>query len=310
MKYGLKMFAGMLTVAMISACSSDSSSGGSSEDETIKVTTTIAQIGNAVEEIGGEHVEVVSLMGPGIDPHLYQATQSDLKKLQNAEVIFYNGLNLEGQMHEVFENMSDHTPTVAIGDTLPDDVLREDMEDDNKTDPHIWFDIEIWKTAISNITDTLSEEDPAHAEAYQQNEEAYFEELDELHDYAKEQTANIPENQRVLVTAHDAFNYFGNAYDMEVKGLQGLSTDAEYGLADIQDLVGTLVSKNIKAVFIESSVSEKSINAVIKGAEKQGHNVTIGGELYSDAMGEDGTEEGTYIGMYRHNVDTIVKALK
>ncbi|MFS0560219.1 zinc ABC transporter substrate-binding protein [Terribacillus sp. 179-K 1B1 HS] len=301
----------LLVVFLLAGCgASDSASGSGAEEDKLQVTTTIAQIADAAMQIGGDHVKVESLMGPGIDPHLYEATQSDIKKLQDADVILYNGLHLEGQMLEVFENMQKETPTVAIGDAIDSALLLSDAEDASLSDPHIWFDIAIWKDAISNITDTFIKEDPDNKADYEANEAAYFEELDELKSYAEEQMTSIPEERRVLVTAHDAFNYFGEAYDMEVMGLQGLSTDSEFGLADIQRLVDTLTERKIGAVFVESSVSEKSINAVIDGAKEAGHDVKIGGELYSDAMGEEGTEEGTYIGMYRHNVDTIVEALK
>ncbi|WP_366249314.1 zinc ABC transporter substrate-binding protein [Terribacillus aidingensis] len=299
----------LFAVFLLAGCgASDSASG--SEEKKLQVTTTIAQIADAADQIGGEHVDVESLMGPGIDPHLYKATQSDMQKLQDADVILYNGLHLEGQMLEVFENMQDKTPAVAIGEQINDSGLLTDTEDDSLSDPHIWFDIVLWKDAIGSITDTFIEKDPENKADYEKNEVAYLRELDELKTYAEEQIASIPEEQRVLITAHDAFQYFGEAYDMEVMGLQGLSTDSEFGLADIQRLVDKLTERKIGAVFVESSVSEKSINAVIDGAKEAGHEVKIGGELYSDAMGEEGTEEGTYIGMYRHNVDTIVEALK
>jgi manganese/zinc/iron transport system substrate-binding protein len=307
----LSFAAPLLIIFLLAGCgASDSGSDSGSDGEKLQVTTTIAQIADAAEQIGGDHVEVKSLMGPGIDPHLYKATQRDMKKLQDADVILYNGLHLEGQMLEVFESMQDKTPTVAIGDSIDPSLLLSDETDANLSDPHIWFDIAIWKDAISNITDSFVKEDPANTADYEANEADYLEKLDELQRYANEQMASIPEEQHVLVTAHDAFNYFGEAYDMEVMGLQGLSTDSEYGLADIQKLVDTLTERNIGAVFVESSISEKSINAVMDGAKEAGHDVEIGGELYSDAMGEAGTEEGTYIGMYRHNVDTIAEALK
>ncbi|WP_175074333.1 metal ABC transporter solute-binding protein, Zn/Mn family [Terribacillus sp. AE2B 122] len=299
----------LFAVFLLAGCGASDSASGSEENK-LQVTTTIAQIADAAEQIGGEHVEVESLMGPGIDPHLYKATQSDMQKLQDADVILYNGLHLEGQMLEVFENMQDKTPAVAIGENIDGSGLLTDAEDNTLSDPHIWFDVAIWKDAIGSITDTFIEEDPDNKADYEKNETAYLKELDELKAYAEEQLASIPEEQRVLITAHDAFQYFGEAYDLEVMGLQGLSTDSEFGLADIQRLVDTLTERKIGAVFVESSVSEKSINAVIDGAKEAGHEVEIGGELYSDAMGEEGTEEGTYIGMYRHNVDTIVDALK
>jgi manganese/zinc/iron transport system substrate-binding protein len=293
---------------IIAGCNTEKTT--ESDNEKVVVTTTISQIADAVENIGGEHVEVQSLMGPGIDPHLYKAKQSDIGKLQDADIIFYNGLHLEGKMLEIFEKMDAEKPTYAIADSIPKKQLRKDAADETAVDPHVWFDIDLWKTALVQVTEGLIEIDPNNKEAYEKNAEQYFTKLDELKQYAEAEMAKIPEEQKVLVTAHDAFNYFGAKYHLEVMGLQGLSTDSEYGLRDVQSLVDTLVDRNIKAVFVESSISEKSINAVIEGAKDKNHQVEIGGELYSDAMGEEGTEEGTYIGMYKHNIDTIVEALK
>lgn len=311
MKIRLMALIGMIIILatglILSGCGATTT--GTKNDK-IVVTTTIGQIGDAVKNIGGEHVEVQSLMGPGVDPHLYKAKQSDIGKLQEADIIFYSGLHLEGKMLEIFEKMNKEKPTYAIADSIPKDKLRKDQADNTATDPHVWFDIDLWKIALEQVRDGLIKKDPENKEDYIQNTEKYFAELDELKSYATEEMSKIPEEQRVLVTAHDAFNYFGAKYDLQVMGLQGLSTDAEYGLADVQSLVNTLVDRNIKAVFVESSISEKSINAVIAGAQDKGHEVEKGGELFSDAMGKEGTEEGTYIGMYKHNVDTIVEGLK
>ncbi|WRP04999.1 zinc ABC transporter substrate-binding protein [Rossellomorea aquimaris] len=311
MKIRLMALVGMILILaaglILSGCGATTT--GTKNDK-IVVTTTIGQIGDAVKNIGGEHVEVQSLMGPGVDPHLYKAKQSDIGKLQEADIIFYSGLHLEGKMLEIFEKMNKEKPTYAIADSIPKDKLRKDQADNTATDPHVWFDIDLWKIALEQVRDGLIEKDPENKEDYIRNTEKYFAELDELKAYAMEEMSKIPEEQRVLVTAHDAFNYFGAKYDLQVMGLQGLSTDAEYGLADVQSLVNTLVDRNIKAVFVESSISEKSINAVIAGAQDKGHEVEKGGELFSDAMGKEGTEEGTYIGMYKHNVDTIVEGLK
>ncbi|WP_044748205.1 metal ABC transporter solute-binding protein, Zn/Mn family [Bacillus alveayuensis] len=280
------------------------------EEGKIIVTTTIGQIADIVKNVGGEHVEVTALMGPGVDPHLYQASQGDIQKLSNADMIFYNGLHLEGKMGEIFEKMGKDKPTVAVAEAIPAEKLLKSADDANAYDPHVWFDIDLWSIAVETVRDELSKFDPKHEEDYKKNAETYLQRLQEVKAYAEEQIAQIPEESRVLITAHDAFGYFGHAYGIEVMGLQGLSTDSEYGLKDVQSLVETIVSRNIKAVFIESSISEKSIKAVVEGAKKRGHTVNIGGELFSDAMGEEGTEEGTYIGMYKHNIDTIVSALK
>ncbi|KMJ57715.1 manganese transporter [Bacillus sp. LL01] len=283
---------------------------GTDGDDTLKVTTTIAQIGDIVKNVGGDKVQVESLMGPGIDPHLYQASQGDLRKLSDADIIFYNGLRLEGRMGDILNKMSNDKPTIAVAETIPTNLLLNDEEEAGKMDPHVWFDISLWLHTVEEVKNSLIEMDEENASYYEENATEYINKLKELDTYAKEQIATIPEESRVLVTAHDAFKYFGEAYGMEVNGLQGLSTDAEFGLNDVRSIVDLLVDRNIKAVFVESSISEDSINAVVKGAESRGHTVVIGGELYSDAMGADGTETGTYLGMFRHNIDTIVAALK
>lgn len=281
------------------------------ENDKPVVVTTISQIADAVSVIAGDRVEVKALMGPGVDPHLYKATQGDLSKLESADVIFYSGLHLEGKMLDVFEKMQENDKTVkAISESIEEEKLLGNEMDAKLYDPHVWFDIDIWKTAVHQITDTLSEKYPEYKNEFSENEAIYFKELDDLSTYAKQRIDEIPLNQRVLVTAHDAFNYFGRSLNIEVRGLQGLSTESEYGLKDVRDVVDFLVGNNIKAVFIESSVSDKAMKAVIDGAKEKGQNVKIGGELYSDAMGKEGTEQGTYIGMYKHNVDTIVNSLK
>jgi manganese/zinc/iron transport system substrate-binding protein len=299
----------VISLIFVSACSKQTSNEESTNGKII-VTTTIGQIADAVQNIGGDKVVVNSLMGPGTDPHLYKATQGDIAKLEKADIIFYSGLHLEGKMLDVLERINKTKPTYAIAEAIDKKSLLSADGDSNAYDPHVWFDINLWKQALEEVKLGLIKADPDNKDYYEENAEKYFTKLDELNAYAAEEMAQIPEEQRVLVTAHDAFGYFGKAFNMEVMGLQGLSTDSEYGLGDVQNLVGTLVKRNIKAVFVESSISERSINAVIEGAKKKGHEVKIGGELFSDAMGEEGTEEGTYIGMYKHNVKTILEAIK
>jgi manganese/zinc/iron transport system substrate-binding protein len=292
---------------LTTACAQTTSSGTEGK---LKVTTTIGMIADVVKQIGGTHVEVTGLMKSGVDPHLYKASQGDVKKLEQAQIIFYNGLHLEGKMVEIFEKMAADKPTVAVSRNIPEKQLRGWEGGEASHDPHIWFNVKHWISAAEVIRDELSRIDPGHAADYKNNATAYIKQLEELHQYATKQIASIPDNQRVLVTAHDAFGYFGDAYGIKVMGLQGISTASEYGSKDVTDLREFLVNNKIKAVFVESSVPKKSIEAVIEGAKKQGHEVKIGGELFSDAMGKDGTTEGTYIGMVRHNVDTIVNALK
>ncbi|MYL32548.1 manganese transporter [Pontibacillus yanchengensis] len=305
----LMMIVPLLVLAACSTGNGETADAGNN-DEKIQVATTIAQIGDVAKNIGGDHVEVTSLMGPGTDPHLYKAVQSDIKTLSNADIIFYNGLHLEGQMNEIFEKMRSEKPTYAVAENIPEEKLAADPTNPEIFDPHVWFDIKLWEYAVEEVKNGLVELDPDNKEDYEKNFKEYKQKLDELQAYAKDKVSEIPEESRVLVTAHDAFHYFGEAYGFEVMGLQGLSTESEYGLNDVKRLVDTLVERNIKAVFVESSVSERSINAVVEGAQERGHNVEIGGELYSDAMGAEDTEAGTYIGMFRHNINTIVDSLK
>lgn len=304
-----KLWLLLVAVLFVVGCNGNEKVGEADSGKPLIVATT-GQVADAVKNIGGEHVEVKSLMGPGVDPHLYKATQGDIQLLEDADMIFYNGLELEGKMSEIFEKMKKDKAVVALGAALPEDQLLEDPDYPGQFDPHIWFDIQLWKQASEEITKTLISEIKNHEEYFQNNEAAYFKELDSLKEWTQERMSEIPESQRVLVTAHDAFNYFGNSNGIEVRGLQGLSTESEYGIKDIQNVVDFLVAQNIKAVFIESSVSDKAMNSVIEGAKEQGHSIKIGGELFSDAMGPDGTEESTYIGMYKHNVNTIVDSLK
>lgn len=297
----------ILASVLFAACSNavGKGEGGQSED-VIRVVTTIAQIGEPLSVIGGERVEVISLMGPGVDPHLYNASQGDIKKLQNADVVFYNGLNLEGNMTEVFEQIGKTRPVLAVAEAIPSERLLTD--EDGAVDPHIWFDIDLWQLALEEAVEELKELSPDDAELFEENKQAYFAKLAELREEAAK-LKTIPSDQRVLVTAHDAFGYFGRMHDMEVAGLQGLSTQDEIGLSDIQAVIDLLVERQIPAVFVESTIPEDTIRSVVDGAAQRGAEVKLGGELFSDAMGEAGTEEGTYIGMYRHNVDTIYQAL-
>ncbi|MBS4201546.1 zinc ABC transporter substrate-binding protein [Bacillus sp. FJAT-49732] len=299
-----------LVISTMTACSGKEATKKNS-DEKINVTATIGMITDVVKEVGGEYVKVVGLMGSGVDPHLYKASQGDIKKLDQADIIFYNGLHLEGKMVEIFERMAKKKPTIAVADNIDRTSLRlGDEKMGTEYDPHIWFNVAHWMNATESIRDSLIEFDPSHKEDYQENAEKYLKQLEELDHEVREKVASIPEEGRVLVTAHDAFGYFGDAYGIKVMGLQGISTASEAGTKDLIDLRDYLVENKIKAVFIESSVPRKAIDAVIQGAREKGHNVEIGGELFSDAMGEAATPEGSYIGMVRHNVNTIVNALK
>jgi manganese/zinc/iron transport system substrate-binding protein len=298
--------ASLLILATVVGCSSPG--GGSTGSGKLKVTATIGMIGDVVQNIGGQHVDVTVLMGPGVDPHLYKASAGDIAKMQNAQILFYNGLHLEAKLGDILGKMASSKPTIAVADGIPHELVHSDEA--GAYDPHVWFDVTLWMKAASMVRDSLIKADPAHKSDYEQNAASYLKRMEELDQYAKTQLATIPKEQRVMVTAHDAFNYFGRAYNIEVKGLQGINTQAEYGLKDVQNLVNLLVDRKVKAVFVESSVPKRSIEAVIEGAKAKGQPVVIGGELFSDAMGEAGKPEGTYLGMVRHNVDTIVQALK
>lgn len=288
-------------------CSSKEDKPGEAAGGKINVVTTIGQIAEPISVIGGDKVNVQSLMGPGVDPHLYNATQGDIKKLEGGDIIFYSGLHLEGNMAGIFEEIGKSRPVLAIGDAISKDQLLTD--DADAIDPHIWFDIELWKQALSSAVDELQKFSPENADFFEENKVKYFQELDVLSAESKEKLSQIEKDKRVLVTAHDAFGYFGRMHDMKVVGLQGLSTEDEIGITDIDETIQTLLEYSIPAVFVESSINPNSIKAVIEGAASKNLQVKLGGELFSDAMGKEGTAEGTYIGMYRHNVDTIHKAL-
>lgn len=301
-------------ILCLAACGSAEQGAGSSsaeeeaetEGEKINVVTTIAQIGEPLSVIGGDLVHVQSLMGPAVDPHLYNASQSDMAKIEEADLIFYNGLNLEANMVDIFDALAQSKPVVAIGETVPEESLLTDEE--GAIDPHIWFDIDLWKQALEAAVEELSAYSPEDAETFAANKEQYFARLEEVKEDAQK-LADIPKEKRILVTAHDAFGYFGNMHDMRVVGLQGLSTDGEIGVSDIQETIELIKQYEVPAIFIETSINESTIQAVIEGAASEGVDVKLGGELFSDAMGEPGTEEGTYAGMYRHNVQTIYEAL-
>lgn len=274
------------------------------------IVTTTSMLHDAVINIVGDRMEVQSLMGPGVDPHLYKATQGDLTKLNQANLIIYNGLYLEGKMGDILKKLSKRKPVLAAAERLPTEDLIFTSDFGSTNDPHVWFDVSLWTKVIEIIGEEIQKLDPSQAQFYQENTTKYIDKLTSLHEEVLTSISQIPEGQRVLVTAHDAFGYFGRAYHMEVQGLQGLSTATDFGLRDIAEITDLIIERNLKAIFVETSVSEKAIRAVLTGCQEKGHEVIIGGYLYSDAMGEFGTEEGTYIGMVKSNVATIVGGLK
>ncbi|OEK01090.1 manganese transporter [Roseivirga sp. 4D4] len=301
-----RLIAIIILAAVLWSCDSNTTS----QEGKLSIVTTTGMIADVAKNVGKDSVSVSALMGPGVDPHLYKATQGDLGRLQGADIIFYNGLHLEGKMGEVFEKLQRIKTVIPVARGIDSTFLLDDPIYQNAFDPHIWFDISLWASTIGEVTSTLIETDPDNASYYEKNASAYTEQLLSLHEWVKTEIATIPEDERIMITAHDAFNYFGRAYDIEVRGLQGISTLSEFGLKDRVDLVNFIVEKKIKAVFVETSVSEKNINAIVEGCRQKGHNVIIGGNLFSDAMGAEGTPEGNYIGMVRANVRTIVEALK
>lgn len=304
-----RIFLGMLLIGMtLLSCSEKKETR--SDTRKMRIVTTTGMIKDAVEHVTGDRAEVIALMGPGVDPHLYKATQGDLEKLTSADIVFYNGLHLEGKMGEVFEKLGRLKPVIAISKDIPEERLRTIPGFANTHDPHIWFDVKLWEEAVRAIRDFMIRHDSASATLYTENSNAYLKQMDSLHRAVKEQLQQIPAGQRVLITAHDAFGYFGDAYGIEVRGLQGISTVSEFGLKDVTDLVNFIISRKIKAIFVETSVSQKSINAVVEGCNQKGWQVKIGGSLYSDAMGAAGTPSGNYLGMVSANVNTIVTALK
>ncbi|PQJ31621.1 manganese transporter [Nonlabens arenilitoris] len=277
----------------------------------LKVVTTTTMITDLVENIGGDLIETQGMMGSGVDPHLYKPSEGDMTKLANADLIFYNGLHLEGKLVDVFEKMNARgKTTIAVSDAIDKSTLIGSDYFASNYDPHIWFDINYWTQITDYVTETLIKYNPENKVAFEKNRDIYLEKINTLNEELSDKIEELPKENRILVTAHDAFNYFGRSYDFEVVGLQGLSTATEAGVKDVQRITQFIIEHKIKAVFVESSVPRRTVEALQAAVEAQDHVVEIGGELYSDALGSAGTDEGTYIGMYRHNVNTIVNALK
>ncbi len=280
------------------------------EDGKLSIVATTGMIADIAKNIAGDKATVIALMGPGVDPHLYRASEGDVQRLQDADIILYNGLHLEAKMAEIFEKMSSSKKTVAVAGDTPRELLLSPEQFQGQYDPHVWFDVTLWILAAEKVRDELMEFDPTNAQAYHANAQVYIQSLLALHESVAAKASKVPEGQRVLVTAHDAFNYFGRQYGFEVMGLQGISTASEAGAQDVQNLATLIAERKIKAIFIESSVPRRNIEAVQDAVRAKGWDVEIGGSLYSDAMGDEGTFEGTYVGMVTHNIDTITNALQ
>ena len=278
-------------------------------DDKLTIVTTTGMIADAARQVGGDLVEVQALMGPGVAPHAYRQTRTDIVALANADLVLWHGLYLEAQMEEFLRDLEAETTVVAVAEALPENLLLGNEDYADKFDPHVWMNPNLWSRVVLAIRDTLIDVSPEAEATFRANAETHLAELEDLARYTTEVLSSVPAESRVLLSAHDAFNYFGSTYGFEVTGIQGISTESEAGLQRIGELVDMLVARDIRAVFVESSVSDRNVRALIEGAAAQGHEVTIGGTLFSDAMGADGTYEGTYVGMIDHNATTIAGAL-
>ena len=275
----------------------------------LNVVATTGMIADTAQIVGGERVSVQGLMGPGVDPHSYRQTRSDIVALTRADLVLWHGLYLEAQMEDFFGDLSRKRRVEAVAEDIPSNLLIAHEDYEGRFDPHVWMDPTLWARVVARITETLTDSLPEGKEDFAANAAAFMKELDALDAYSRELLGKLQPDQRVLLTAHDAFGYFGEAYAFDVIGIQGISTESEAGLNRISELVSELVARDIRAVFVETSVSDRNVRALVEGAAARGHEVTIGGSLFSDSMGVPGTYEGTYLGMIDHNVTTIARAL-
>ncbi len=309
----------LLILAGATSCGNRNPAGGSAATRDIndsgagrypiQVLATVGMVADIVRNVGGPHVNVSQICGSGVDPHLYKATRDDVQSIMSSEMVFYSGLMLEGKMSDTLVKTGRSKPVIAVTELIDKDQLLEPDDFAGHYDPHVWMDVRAWSQCVQAVSGALSEFDPLHADDYQARAASYRADLARLDEYGRQRIASIPESRRVLITSHDAFNYFGRAYGLDVQGIQGLSTESEAGLQRINELVDLLVERNVPAVFVESSVSRKNIEALVDGAKSRGHQIKIGGELFSDAMGSPGTYPGTYIGMLDHNITTVTRAL-
>jgi manganese/zinc/iron transport system substrate-binding protein len=306
---GAKASALLLALALVPLAAAGAGGGPAAAADTPQALATIGMIADVAGNVAGPCAEVEALMGPGVDPHLYQASASDVRKFQEADVIFYSGYSLEGQLGEVLQQFGKRKATLAVSPSSISPAELISVQDVYGIDPHLWMDASLWQKIAPTIAATLAELAPDCAADLSARAEAYGEQLDALHEWIKASVATIPEAQRILVTAHDAFAYYGRAYGIEVAGIQGISTESEAGVNDIRAMVDVVVERQVPAVFIESTINPRTVQAVVDAAEQRGQEVAIGGELYSDAMGAPGTPGGTYIGMLVENTRKIVTAL-
>jgi manganese/zinc/iron transport system substrate-binding protein len=303
-----RMAAGLAVLLLVAGCDPWADETAAAEGR-LRVVATIGMIADVAGAIGGDRAFVQGLMGPGVDPHLYKARAGDVRRLSRADLVLYNGLHLEAAMGEVLEEMGRRRHTVAVGEAVPVAERISTTEFGGNYDPHVWFDVRLWLHVAERIERALAEADPLHAQEYAERGAAYRGELEALDAWIRHRVEALAADRRVLITAHDAFGYFGRAYGFEVMGLQGISTSSEAGTGDVQRLADEIVRRRVPALFLESSIPPRNIQAVIAAVRSRRFDVRSGGELFSDAMGDAGTPEGTYVGMMRHNVDTIVNAL-
>ncbi len=285
------------------------SNAGVAQAKPLNVVATTSMIADAARQVAGDRADVTALMGPGVDPHSYRQTRSDIAAMARADLVLWHGLYLEAQLEEFFLDLAKRRNVVAVGEAIDKDKLLSHAEYNGRYDPHVWMDPQLWESVVYAVRDALIKTDPDGEATYRTNADKHVAEIDKLIEYMKTVAVTVPEKSRVLLTAHDAFSYFGRGYDFDVLGIQGISTESEAGLRRVEELVNTIVDRNISAVFVESSVPERNVRALIEGAGARGQDVVIGGTLFSDAMGEPGTYEGTYIGMIDHNVTLITRAL-
>ena len=286
-----------------------SASAQAQQTTPLDVVVTIGMLADVVEHVGGECVEVTALMGPGVDPHLYQAGARDVYTLQKADLILYSGYSLEGQLGDVLARFGEIKPTLAVAPASIDKETLITVQDSYGIDPHLWMAVDLWAQTVPTVADALIEQRPNCEATIRDNAEDYAAQLEALNGWIEASIATIPDTQRILVTAHDAFNYYGRAYGIEVAGIQGISTETETGVADIRNMVDVVVERQVPAMFVESTINPRTVQAVIDAARQRGHEISIGGQLYSDAMGEAGTAGGTYVGMLHANTRHIVEAL-
>jgi manganese/zinc/iron transport system substrate-binding protein len=300
----------MLVVVLLTACTRATASVISTQ-QPIRAVATVGMVADLVTHIGGERVTVTTLMGPGVDPHLYKPSLGDVRALDQADAIFFGGLHLEGRMVELFEKMNaSGYRTIEVSDQIDRALLLKPAEFEGSYDPHIWFDVTLWQRAADRVEAALIALDPASRALYERNADAYQARLSALHRYVEREAASVPAQSRVLITAHDAFGYFGARYGFEVRGVQGSSTATEASASDVRALAAFIADRKIKAIFVESSVPAATVEAVRAAVRARGWDVVVGGELFADAMGAANTPEGTYEGMVRHNIDTIANALR